>query len=324
MQFVVEKIRADKKLFTAENMRLTEAEAKVFWPVYEQYQDELFLLRARTMKLINDYAKTYEKMNNDTAKNLLDEVITIETLGLKLRQSYLPKFRKVLPDVKVVRYYRIENKINAALMCEVAANIPLIEGAEQSYKKEVKMMRTLQLTTILLVLAFATVTFMSANSAAGSTAAEIDGDVKSALGKLYGQSPSAKAIGEKAKGILVFPSIAKGGFLVGGQYGESALLKGRKTSGYYNTIQVSYGLQAGIQKYGYALFFMTESAMKWLDKSDGWEIGVGPSIVVVDVGAATSHTTTTLQADICAFFFDQKGLMGGLGLQGTKISKVKK
>ena len=130
MQIVVEKIRADKKLFIAENMQLTEAEAKVFWPLYEQYQDELFLLRARTMKLINDYAEVYQKMTNDMAKNLLDEVITIETLGLKLRQTYLPKFRNVLPDVKVVRYYQIENKINAALMYELAANIPLIQSAQ--------------------------------------------------------------------------------------------------------------------------------------------------------------------------------------------------
>jgi len=185
-------------------------------------------------------------------------------------------------------------------------------------------MRAFQLTIILLVLALAAGTVMGPNSATAATAGELDRNARSALERLYGQSASAKAMGEKAKGILVFPSIAKGGFLVGGQYGEGALLKGKKTTGYYNTIQVSYGLQAGVQKYGYALFFMTDSAMKWLDKSDGWEIGVGPSIVVVDVGAATSQTTTTLQADIYAFFFDQKGLMGGLGLQGTKITRMEK
>jgi lipid-binding SYLF domain-containing protein len=93
--------------------------------------------------------------------------------------------------------------------------------------------------------------------------------------------------------------------------------------GYYNTVQVSYGLQIGLQKYGYALFFMSASALKWLDKSDGFELGTGPSIVVVDAGAARSLTTTTAQSDIYAFFFDQKGLMGGLGLQGTKVTKVK-
>jgi lipid-binding SYLF domain-containing protein len=185
-------------------------------------------------------------------------------------------------------------------------------------------MRYVHLTTILLVLAFAAATLMSPNSAAAATAVEINRDVKSALEKLYGQSASSRAMGKKAKGILVFPAIVKGGFLVGGQYGEGALLKRGKTAGYYSTIQVSYGLQAGIQKHGYALFFMTDSAMKWLDKSDGWEIGVGPSIVIVDVGAASSKTTTTLQSEIYAFFFDQKGLMGGLGLQGTKITKIKK
>jgi hypothetical protein len=129
MQVVVEKIRADKKLFVAENMQLTETEEKVFWPVYERYQDELFLLRARVAKLIKDYGEAYETMTNDTAKKLMDENMTIDTLALKLRQAYLPEFRKVLPEVKVVRYYQIENKINAALIYELARNIPLIKPA---------------------------------------------------------------------------------------------------------------------------------------------------------------------------------------------------
>ena len=130
MQIVLEKVRADKKLLVAENMQLAEAEAKAFWPVYDQYQDELFLLRARTVKLIKDFADAYEKMTNETAKKLMDEFITIENLGPKLRQAYLPKFRKVLPEVKVVRYYQIENKINAALMYELAKNIPLAKTAK--------------------------------------------------------------------------------------------------------------------------------------------------------------------------------------------------
>jgi len=130
MQFVVEKIRADKKLFIAENMQFTDTEAKAFWPVYDQYQDELYLLRARLIKLINDYAENYEKMTNDTAKRLLDESLTIESLGLKLRQAYLPKFREVLSDLKAVRYFQIENKINAALVYELAAKIPLIKNPE--------------------------------------------------------------------------------------------------------------------------------------------------------------------------------------------------
>ena len=130
MQILREKIKADKKLLVAANMELTESEAKAFWPVYEKYQNELFLLRTRTLKLINDYADAYEKMSNDKAKALLDELMNIDSLGLKLRQTYLPKFRQVLPEVKVVRYYQIENKINAALKYELAANIPLMKAAQ--------------------------------------------------------------------------------------------------------------------------------------------------------------------------------------------------
>ncbi len=130
MQILVEKIRADKKLLVAENMQLTEAEAKAFWPVYDQYQDELLLLRKRTAKMINDYAEAYKKMTDDAAKKLLDEYMTIEALGLKLRQAYLPKFRAVLPEVKVVRYYQIENKIQAALVYELASSIPLVQTAK--------------------------------------------------------------------------------------------------------------------------------------------------------------------------------------------------
>lgn len=185
-------------------------------------------------------------------------------------------------------------------------------------------MKYLHLIIIMLVLVFSAGTFVCPNIAVAATAAEIDRDVKISLEKLYSQSPAARTLGEKAKGIVIFPSIVKGGFIVGGQYGEGALLKAGKTVGYCNTIQASYGLQAGLQKYGYALFLMTDSAVKYLDKSGGWEIGVGPAITVVDKGAAMSATSTTLKSEIYAFFFDQKGLMAGLGLQGTKITKVEK
>jgi len=127
MQIVIEKIRADKKLLVSENMQLTESEAKAFWPVYKQYQDELFLLRTRTVNLIKAYSDAYAAMTNERAKKLMDEFIAIEALGLKLRQAYLPKFRKVLPEVKVARYYQIENKVQAALMYEFAADIPLMK-----------------------------------------------------------------------------------------------------------------------------------------------------------------------------------------------------
>jgi len=127
MEILIEKIRADKKLLVAANMELTEPEAKAFWPVYDKFQDELFLLRSRTARLIKDYAEALKDMNNEKAKALLDESITIESLGLKLRQSYLPKFRKALPEKKAARYYQIENKIQAALNYELAKEIPLVQ-----------------------------------------------------------------------------------------------------------------------------------------------------------------------------------------------------
>jgi len=127
MQILIEKIKADKKLLVAENMQFSEAEAKKFWPVYDQYQNELFILRMRSLKLIENYAGKSESMTNDIAKKLLDEYLTIERLRQKVREAYLPKFRKVLPEIKVARYYQIENKISAVVNFELAKQIPLVK-----------------------------------------------------------------------------------------------------------------------------------------------------------------------------------------------------
>lgn len=154
------------------------------------------------------------------------------------------------------------------------------------------------------------------------TASEIDQSVTRALASLYGENDAARALGAKAKGILVFPEIRKGAFIVGAQYGYGALKKGNITAGYYRTGAASYGFQAGVKKFGYALFFMTDSALGYLDASAGWAIGTGPSLVVVDQGLARSLTTTNLRADVYAFVFDQKGLMGGIGLEGSKVTKI--
>lgn len=149
-------------------------------------------------------------------------------------------------------------------------------------------------------------------------------DAQKALQTLYAESESARTLGASAKAILVFPSIGKAGFIVGGHYGEGVLIKSGNVAGYYNTVSLSYGLQAGVQKYGYVMFLMTDAAVNYLAKSEGWELGTGPNIVVVDKGAAGSLSTSTGQSDIYAFFFSQQGLMAGLGLQGTKISRMKK
>src|SRR5262245_34153883 len=155
-----------------------------------------------------------------------------------------------------------------------------------------------------------------------SEAAQIDRDVDSALKKLYKTTPEADLFRKEAKGILVFPAIVKGGFIVGAYYGKGALRKNRETVGYYDTMAASYGLQAGVQTFGYGLFFMNDEALAYLDKSDGWEVGVGPSIVVMDKGTVKSATTTTGRSDVYTFIFGQKGLMAGLGLHGSKITRI--
>ncbi len=182
-----------------------------------------------------------------------------------------------------------------------------------------QMLRPLFAT--LTVAAFVVAVFVPMPSLAES-AAELDRGSTRALATLESQSSDAKALAAKAKGILVFPKIIKGGFLIGAQSGNGALRVNGKTAGYYNTSALSYGLQAGVQWFGYAMYFMSDSSLKYLDESDGWEIGSGPSVVVWDEGLAGSATSTSLQNDIYVFFFEQKGLMAGLGIQGTKITKI--
>jgi lipid-binding SYLF domain-containing protein len=194
---------------------------------------------------------------------------------------------------------------------------------KKMYQKTWKQLTVYNLLYIVLILGTVIVAnIMNPQLAIADTAAEIDRDVNSALQKLYSSSPAAKELSTIAKGILVFPDIIKGGLIVGGQYGVGALREGGKTVGYYRTVAASYGLQIGAQKFGYVMFFITQSALDHLKKSKGWEIGVGPSIVIVDAGVASSLTTSTAKKDIYAFFFGQKGLMAGMGLQGSKISRI--
>jgi len=126
MEIVKEKIRSDKKLLVATNMQLTESEANAFWPVYDAYQAELAKLRDREIKLIDNFAGSYETMSDDVAKKLLEDSLSIDSDHQKLRQSYLAKFRGVLSDKKVARYYQLESKIDAVMEYELARRIPLV------------------------------------------------------------------------------------------------------------------------------------------------------------------------------------------------------
>ena len=153
-------------------------------------------------------------------------------------------------------------------------------------------------------------------------AAQIDREVDASLKKFLEDTPEADIFRKDAKGILVFPNIVKGGFIFGAHYGKGALWKQGEKAGYYRTTAASYGLQAGVQAFGYVMFFMNDKALTYLDESAGWEVGVGPSIVVMDKGMGKNLTTTTGRSDVYAFIFDQQGLMAGLGLQGSKITRI--
>lgn len=184
------------------------------------------------------------------------------------------------------------------------------------------MRNLLQLGRIVLL--FGVVVGLATPAALAASREDLERDSAKALQNLEANNTAAKLLSQKAKAVLVFPNIVKAGFMFGGQTGDGVLMKNGQVAGFYNTIAASYGLQIGLQVYGYALFFMNDKALDYLDKSDGWEIGVGPSIVVVDKGMGKSMTSTTITEDVYAFVFDQKGLMGGLGLQGSKITKINK
>ena len=155
-----------------------------------------------------------------------------------------------------------------------------------------------------------------------ASAREIDADAEQALDLLYSTEPKARELSRRATAILVFPGIIKAGLIIGGQSGNGVLLVGGRPVGYYNISAGSFGLQAGGERFSYALFFMNDAALKYLQNSNGWAIGSGPSVVVVDQGAAASLTSTTLTHDVYAFPFGQKGLMAGLGLEGSKITPI--
>jgi lipid-binding SYLF domain-containing protein len=175
---------------------------------------------------------------------------------------------------------------------------------------------------MLCIAAVAGAVALAAPSAWAASAAELDRESAKALKELLASNPKAKALAQEAHAVLVFPRIYKGGFLFGGQFGDGALREGGKAKAFYRSIAASYGLQAGVQAFGYALFFMNEKALEYLAKSEGFELGVGPSITILDHGMAGSLSTTTARSDIYAAFFDQKGLMAGLGIQGTKITRI--
>jgi lipid-binding SYLF domain-containing protein len=168
-------------------------------------------------------------------------------------------------------------------------------------------------------LVLATIAILSTREA---SADDLTSDSHRALQQLAAQNPAAARLNSSALAVLVFPKVVKAGFVVGAQGGKGVLFVHGKSAGRYRTVAASYGLQAGAQKYGYALFFMDQKSVDWINSTRGWEIGTGPSVVIVDKGMARSFSTNTLHSGIYAIVFDQQGLMAGMGLQGSKIMRL--
>ena len=179
-------------------------------------------------------------------------------------------------------------------------------------------------TIVLALMLAASVAFGAVHQAQAATAAELDRDGRQALAKLYKLNPTAESIGKKARAVLIFPNIVKAGLVFGGSYGEGVLITAGKNEAYYSSASASWGLQAGAQSYGYALFLMSDKAMKYVHQTHGWEVGVGPTVVIVDEGAAKNLSNQTLKDDAYAFIFGQQGLMAGISLEGSKVTKIKR
>ena len=157
-----------------------------------------------------------------------------------------------------------------------------------------------------------------------ATAADLDTEANQTLQTLYRINPAALAISKSAKAMLVFPKIVKAGLVFGGSYGEGVLLDHGRTNEYYNSVSASWGWQLGAESYSYVVFLMSDKAVRYLSETRGWEFGVGPTVVVVDAGAAKNLSTSTLKDDAYAFITDQQGLMASLSIEGTKISHIRR
>ena len=160
--------------------------------------------------------------------------------------------------------------------------------------------------------------------ALAATAEDLNQDANQALQILYKAHPDALTLSKSARAILVFPKVIKAGLVFGGSYGEGVLMRAGHSVSYYNSVSASWGWQAGAESYGYVVFLMSEKAVQYLNKSEGWEIGVGPTVVAVNDGMAKNLSSSTLKDDAYAFIFDQQGLMASLSIEGTKISQIHK
>ena len=160
-------------------------------------------------------------------------------------------------------------------------------------------------------------------TAHADAASDLDRESKHALAQLVRSNPAAASLSRNAKATLVFPNIVKAGLAFGAAYGEGELIENGKPITYYNSFTGSWGLQAGAQSYGYVVFLMNQKAVDYVHDTSGWEVGVGPTVVVVKSVAAENLSTSTIKDDAYAFIFNQQGLMASVSIEGTKITKVR-
>ena len=152
------------------------------------------------------------------------------------------------------------------------------------------------LRSLLVTLLIGTLALIS-NQATAASPEDLNKDASHALAMLLKTNVVAADVSKKAKAILIFPNIVKAGLIFGGAYGEGVLRQDDKNDGYYNSVTASFGWQAGAQSYGYVVFLMSDKAVKYIRETHGWEIGVGPTVVMVDAGVAKNLTSSTLQDD---------------------------
>ncbi len=162
----------------------------------------------------------------------------------------------------------------------------------------------------------------SASQAHAASGPEIDFEVRATLDRFFREVWSSHELANKALAILVFPTVVKAGFGIGGEYGEGALLVRGRNAGYYNIISGSIGFQFGAQARSVIIMFMTEAALAGFQRSDGWKIGVDGSVAIITIGAGGAIDTNTVRSPIVGFIFDQKGLMYNLTLEGSKITRI--
>ena len=185
-------------------------------------------------------------------------------------------------------------------------------------------MQKLRSTFLVLIMgAFTLISSGAFINASAKTPTDLNKDSNEALNMLIKSNPTAATVAKQAKAVLIFPNIVKAGLVFGGAYGEGELKVGSTVDSYYNSITASWGLQAGAQSYGYVVFLMNDKALSYIHQTHGWEIGVGPTVVVVNEGVAKNLSSTSLKDDAYAFIFDQQGLMASLSIEGTKISHIK-